>query len=76
MSGAGELLVLTRLAVHRRGPAGVHLLPSPRRAHGPEVLLGLRAGEVVKEDSTGQTLRLVLKDEVLVREIRDSGKAF
>ena len=40
------------------------------------VLLGLRAGEVVKEDSTGQTLRLVLKDEVLVREIRDSGKAF
>lgn len=36
MSGAGELLVLTRLAVHRRGPAGVHLLPSPRRAHGPE----------------------------------------
>ena len=40
------------------------------------VLLGLRAGEVVKEESTGQTLRLVLKDEVLVREIRDSGKAF
>lgn len=40
------------------------------------VLLGLRAGEVVKEDSTGQTLRLVLKDEVLVREIRDSEKAF
>ena len=40
------------------------------------ILLGLRVGEVVKEDSTGQTLRLVLKDEVLVREIRDSEKAF
>ena len=40
MSGAGELLVLTRLAVHRRGPGGCTsypLLAEPmaRRKSGP-----------------------------------------
>lgn len=40
MSWAGELLVLTRLEVHRRRPAGVHLYPllaepMARRKSGP-----------------------------------------